>query len=857
MRTRTKRKDDMKELPLKIQHELKDYFEKHNVAEAERKEITEKAKLLYRKMLYDPQEPIGVVAAQSLSEPSTQMSLDYNEKVIVKRNGTVRILPIGMLIDKVVEANASKEADGWEVADVSGEGIYVPSITADEKIEWSPVLAFSRHSAPETLLEIRTSSGRKIVATDSHSFVVRKDNKIVPVPGSELKAGCRLPSLLFLPENCIHQLDTTTILEGQKFAKKRLPDTLGLDRELGWIFGAYLAEGNCTRNFVSFSNTDEEFLSRIREFAGRHGLGTNEYDNTSGFALSHDIRINSKQLSTLFLKTCGTGSWDKRVPEFAYSSGEEFVAGLISGYFDGDGNVSVNKGMIRVSSRSAELIDGIVLLLARFRIFATKSKGEERGLIIPYKYARTFRGSIGLNVHGKKEALDILCELPENTKDITDMFEGFGNIMHAAASKLSYPTRYVNNFTKRQRIGRSALVKYISIFEKLSESRGVDIKKELGIMKTMARSDVVWDSIESIRRVKPSCKYVYDFTVKGTETFTTFEGIVTHNTMRTYHFAGTAGIQVTLGLPRMMEIFDARKEPRTPMMTVKLKPGLDMEQVKGIAENIKEIKLRDMVVSTLLDMTDLWIKFKLDAEKMKYMGIDADKMAKNIRIKNTEASLEGADTIVVKTKKGTVSNLRKLKYVVLDTHIKGIKGISQVVVSKEGNEWTISTLGSNLKKVFEIEGVDTSRTTSNNIFETYDVLGIEAARNAIIYQTRYTMEEQGLGVDIRYVMLLADVMTASGEVQAIGRYGVAGQKASVLVRASFEETKKHMTAAAIRGETDPLLGTIENIMLNQVAPVGTGSFDLVGTVPGAPKGEGKINKKEEEPEAEEKSEEEE
>jgi DNA-directed RNA polymerase subunit A" len=319
----------------------------------------------------------------------------------------------------------------------------------------------------------------------------------------------------------------------------------------------------------------------------------------------------------------------------------------------------------------------------------------------------------------------------------------------------------------------------------------------------------------------------------------------TQMTMRTYHFAGTAGIQVTLGLPRMMEIFDARREPRTPMMTVKLMPGLDMDQVKHIAESIKEVKLRDIVESTLLDMTEMWVKMRLDSGKMAGLGIDAEKLAKGIRIKNTETSVEGTDTLMVKVKKGGVANLRKLKHMLLDGHVKGIKGITQVVVSRDGGEWTISTLGSNLKKVFEIEGVDTSRTKTNNIFEIYDVLGIEAARNAIIEQAKYTMEEQGLGVDIRYIMLLADVMTSSGEVRAIGRYGVAGQKASVLVRASFEETKKHITAAAIRGETDPLLGTIENIILNQVAPVGTGSFDLVGYLPGA-KGRKKAEEESEE-----------
>lgn len=307
----------------------------------------------------------------------------------------------------------------------------------------------------------------------------------------------------------------------------------------------------------------------------------------------------------------------------------------------------------------------------------------------------------------------------------------------------------------------------------------------------------------------------------------------TQMTMRTYHFAGTAGIQVTLGLPRMLEIFDARKEPRTPAMTIYLlKECQDLEKVKEVAENIREVRVRDVVTSTTLDLTDLWITCKLNLEKLKSLHIEPDKLPKLMKMRNCDVKVEGG-VLWVKPKKMDLKNLHKLKYSVLETHVKGIKGITQVVVSKEEDEWVLTTLGSNLKKVSEIEGVDFTRITSNNIFEVYDFLGIEAARNIIINQAQYTMEEQGLGVDIRYIMLLADLMTVTGEVRAIGRYGISGQKASVLVRASFEETKKHLISASINGERDPLNGTIENIMLNQVAPIGTGSFKLVGSIPEA------------------------
>ena len=255
-----------------------------------------------------------------------------------------------------------------------------------------------------------------------------------------------------------------------------------------------------------------------------------------------------------------------------------------------------------------------------------------------------------------------------------------------------------------------------------------------------------------------------------------------------------------------------------------------MEKVRKIAENIKEVKLKEIIESDIIDLTDVFIKCKLNIPKIQSLGIDLAKLSKLVKVRNATVEIEG-DTMKVTPAKKDIRNLHKLKYSLLEVHIKGIKGISQVVVSKEDGEWVINTLGSNLKKVFEIEGVDYTRTISNNIFEVYNTLGIEAARNAIIHQAKYTMEEQGLGVDIRYIMLLADLMTVSGEIRAIGRYGISGQKASVLVRASFEETKKHLTMAAIKGEKDELRGTIENIMMNQVAPIGTGSFKLVGRIP--------------------------
>jgi DNA-directed RNA polymerase subunit A" len=162
---------------------------------------------------------------------------------------------------------------------------------------------------------------------------------------------------------------------------------------------------------------------------------------------------------------------------------------------------------------------------------------------------------------------------------------------------------------------------------------------------------------------------------------------------------------------------------------------------------------------------------------------------------------------------------------------KGIEEISRVVIRREelddGEEFILYTEGSNLKKVLDIEGVDASRTTCNNIHEIHSNLGIEAAREQIIEETMNTLEEQGLDdVNIRHLMLVADIMTNTGDIESIGRHGISGNKDSVLARAAFEVTVNHLLDAAIHGEVDDLDGVTENVIVGKPIKLGTGDVDL-------------------------------
>jgi DNA-directed RNA polymerase subunit A" len=306
----------------------------------------------------------------------------------------------------------------------------------------------------------------------------------------------------------------------------------------------------------------------------------------------------------------------------------------------------------------------------------------------------------------------------------------------------------------------------------------------------------------------------------------------TQMTMRTFHIAGAAEIRVTLGLPRLVEIFDARRVPKTPTMTVYLQKSYNtMDKAHKVAAEIQETQLKDISIDPAIDLLNMRIEIPIDFDALK----DRNLKMKNV-IENLEENIKVKDFKIKKTKEKlliipkediSIKQLQKVKTKILGTHIKGVKKVSEVRVSRKDSEWIITTLGSNLAKVLEVQGVDTSRTTCNNIHEILKVFGVEAARQSIINNVMDTLKDGGLDVDVRHVLLVADMMTALGVIKAIGRYGVAGAKGSVLARANFEETIKHLTKAAVKNEVDHLDSIIENVMINQVAPVGTGMFKLV------------------------------
>ena len=304
----------------------------------------------------------------------------------------------------------------------------------------------------------------------------------------------------------------------------------------------------------------------------------------------------------------------------------------------------------------------------------------------------------------------------------------------------------------------------------------------------------------------------------------------TQMNMRTFHYAGVANVNVTQGLPRLIEIVDARRIPSTPSMNIPLigTAAQDESVAKFVASNIEITTLLD-VARVETDITNMRLIIVPEPRKMEAKGITEDDIVERLRkVKAVKGMVEkDGFEIVITADEPSYKKLQIMFDAIKNAKIKGIDGITRAILSKTEGSWKIVTEGSNLKEVLKVEGVDTENVMTNSILEVADVLGIEAARNSIIHEAMGTLGEAGLDVDIRHIMLVADLMTNDGYVKAIGRHGVSGKKSSVLARAAFEITAAHLLHAAMVGETDPLEGVTENIIVGQPVTLGTGAVNII------------------------------
>lgn len=307
----------------------------------------------------------------------------------------------------------------------------------------------------------------------------------------------------------------------------------------------------------------------------------------------------------------------------------------------------------------------------------------------------------------------------------------------------------------------------------------------------------------------------------------------TQMTLRTFHYAGVRELNVTLGLPRLIELVDAKKTPSTPLTYIYLLPEYNSrEKAIEIARKIELTKIINVALKIDVDLFSNIITLILDSSMLSDKGVTVDDVVKSLQKHLKKVSItvseENPYEIAIQFEEPLDPvKIESIRDKILNIKIKGIKGINKVVIQRRGEEYVLVCEGSNLRELMSVEGVDYRRIRTNNIKEVEEILGVEAARTLLIEEIMNVLEEQGLDVNIRHVMLVADVMTRTGTVKSIGRHGVAGSKDSVLAKAAFEVTVKQLVDAAVHGDIDLLRGVAENVIIGSYIPVGTAKVKLV------------------------------
>ena len=859
-----------------------------------------------------PGEQVGIVAAQSIGEPSTQMSTVGSAVICITNNSGEKYYGrISDFIDSLLDKNTKEVVHiGTDSVVLDMKDDYsIIGVDNNEKTSWKRISQISRHPANGKLVEVVTKSGRRTTATLTHSFLKRVPNGIVPVLGAELKLGMRIPIARVIPESPDALVST-----------RHGETDFTLTKDFGWLCGSYLADGSINGNSVQICNISPVVEKRASILCDKYGwkFSSRQYQGEYG-PMIKDNNIHSKDLADFLQHHFKTGSYDKEVPGFVFHSNVGFITGVIGGYFDGDGNVNAARQQIRAGSRSKLLIERMNALLGYCGIFGVIS--EETPINMPgktmhtlnilKKYAQTFKEVIGLSLEQKAKALDEIIEYmnrndKHDTKEIYDKIPELGNTIAETGRLLKIPgqRRTYGRWAKKESIGRLTLQQYIKDFKEMmaihiDDDARLKIQENMRILESAATADIVWDKITGLIYHEDPKEFVYDFTVPGNDSFMVDCNVLVHNTLNVFHYAGVASSSnVTRGVPRLRELLKVTKNPKASSLTIYMKPEYrqskemarelvqdleltllrhitnklaiywDPSDINTVIEEDKKLltffqmyeraykedtdvgtETKEDIVPVSQSQYDKWVlRLEFNREKMfnknismsdvvfviknqfdnigvVYSDYNSDKLVMRIRL-----PLDRSDTA---SKLDDFTNLKKLQNKLLNSVvIRGVPGVKAVTFKKDEQkvqlidgkytpvtQYILDTDGSNYTKVMNHPKVDATRLYTTNVHDVMDILGIEAVR-AILLNEISTLFE-GVGVNFRHLGILCDMITHTGRLMSIDRYGINKNDIGPIAKASFEETEKIILKAALFGEVDPMTGVSANIMLGQPIRGGT------------------------------------
>jgi DNA-directed RNA polymerase subunit A" len=796
----------------------------------------------YNHSQIQPGQMVGVDSATSLGEPTTQMSVVKNEVVnivrVEKKTNDISFISstIGKFCDDIIRQypeytfnTHSNDNTVETIKSVETElkhlncDYYVVSVNKNEKTEWNKISHISRHPVNGQIVKVKTKSGRTIETTLSHSHLTRKNNSVVPIKGSELKIGMRIPVCKFISDKFTISKNRSTFVGSQ-------------DDEHS-IF--YLAE--------------DIAYSRINK-------------------IPNSVFLLPNKLKKIFIKTM----FDILSIQTIDNEHENYEIELVS---------------------SKEIVLKLSLLLNYFGIFSKINSVQMKNdiddrykLTIPNQYIPVFNLIITQNHKMNNDYI-----LYNKIDDEIDCIEGVNEIIIKCASTLNVD---IPVFAKGSAISRKNITNFLRNINDFDIS---DIENEVKLLKQAIYSDIVWDEIVELDIYTPSQDdFVYDFTVPGCETFLLNCGILTHNTLNSFHSAGKTCAAVTTGVPRFRELIDASKQQKHTLITFSLndKENLKVKEIqdaKRLCRQFDEKRILSLLEITIpeisnfkynnLDKDKDWylffesfihsdfkkfnwsLRFKFNKDSLfeyrmtlkhishfieKELGncvcvyspdnigiIDVYIDVSNVKKDELVSYRKQIDTIKkIDKKKTLIDENNKYYYYIRDIifqyicniKVSGIDCIEKGYFRQEKingiNKWIFDLEGTNYREILNHPLINYKDCMVNNMWELFNALGIEAVRRFLVNEFSEVITSGGINVDKTHLELLADSMTCTGNITSVSRYGIGRNETGPLTKASFEQSLDNMLIAAYRSETESIKSVSSSIIMGQCSRIGSGIMEL-------------------------------
>ena len=459
-----------------------------------------------------PGEMVGIIGAQSMGEPLTQMSVPAETRIVVELNGRMMNTTIGEFVDKTIKCKNGEifiDNSGHHTIMEVRDKMRILSVSPDEKIAWREISKVSRHPVNGQMMVVKTRTGRSTKATLSHSFLKRTVNGIVPIEGSKLAVGDRIPVCMNLPavDSAIEALS----ISGMK---------IGFDK----LFGIF-----CAISSYNFRPTKQGYVVNL------YG---NEVDRHMIYFLEKNGIAYEKRECIMIVKSVEMAVFinETFVKNFSciYQMPLEFIRGYLEGIIHFYGVVQMSRKQVVIMMDCARLVD-IQNLLNYFGVFCHFGEGE---IVIVRKYIPKFAKEFEMLGYEKQAQIKFILDTQRDTReciDYVDKIPAVGNLIADIGKRLNLSgnSRVYGRWKESESIGRNTLKKYLNDFQgAMGRVDDSELKLKVELVEQAVNSDVIWDEIVSIDYYDADkLEYVYDFTVPNAESFMVDNGIMVHNTL--------------------------------------------------------------------------------------------------------------------------------------------------------------------------------------------------------------------------------------------------------------------------------------------------------------------------------------